>query len=500
MKSHSTKSWRSLALVVAVFTVPVLLFLPVFYYSLHTPFSLADDYGMFRTPFYHFDSLAQFRHWIETRFLAPYLGEVPTVHHRYRPFWEFYNMVTWKVFGPTPWLHHLARWVMHFGAVCTFASAFLCFARYRQTGHAMLSRFLRLLPLALLVNLWLFFPNQPAARLGPQEVYTVFFLGLCNWMMALVLLQDDRPTRRGQPLLIYGVFCLAYGGLAWSKEVNLAALLWILVFYCVLILQRASRWQLLGGLPLVLIFAHTLRRVYVVRQATAYGSADLTPELLVVNGTWLVEQLFQVDTSLLITAGLTLLWALVLLFTMRKAVRRQFSPEFGFVLFLLGQFVSLFCILCTSWAQILRYWYILIPVFSMLLAFSAKSMLEFTHDWSAKQPDRMRLASPSMLVACALTIFMEFFVICNYYNFLSQILVEHRARHTDATILATIAHLHDQGHYILVGRDDPGQEPFSLIDLYCRRFLPQYYDRVCKIYTAPPAEASYYTADILRSW
>ena len=50
-----------------------------------------------------------------------------------------------------------------------------------------LTTLVALLPVGMLAYLWLFFPNVPAARLGPQEVYTVFFLGLCAWMGALLL-------------------------------------------------------------------------------------------------------------------------------------------------------------------------------------------------------------------------------------------------------------------------------------------------------------------------
>ena len=108
--------------------VAIVLFLPVLYYSLNTPFALIDDYYQWSIVRI-FDSPQQFSEWLVNQFLE-------FNSNRYRPFWEFYNAVTWKVFGPTPWLHHLARWVVHFGSVFTFAAAFLCFARDRPARHS----------------------------------------------------------------------------------------------------------------------------------------------------------------------------------------------------------------------------------------------------------------------------------------------------------------------------------------------------------------------------
>ena len=481
-----------------------LLFLPVFYYSLTTPFALVDDYGDWY--YFLFDSPKQFFRWFESRFLD--LGHFG--HNRYRPFWEFYNAVTWKVFGPTPHLHHLARWVVHFGAVFAFAAAFLCFARYRQTEHGAASRLFRHLPLALLVYIWLFFPNSPASRLAPQEVYTVFFLGLCNWMLALMLLQEGRKGKIRATRLIYGLFYLGCLGLAWSKEINIAVLLWLLVCYYALLLigvrrrtnlaqqglggsamdairslKGVSRWKVLGGLSLVLVFLHTLDRVYDIKEAGGYGTSAVTPGLIRENASWILRGLFQVDTSLLITAGFALLSALLLLSVIVKAIKRRFSDEFIFVLFLLGQFASMFLILSASWGVVLRYWYILVPVFTTLLAFSAKFALEFA---AARRPLRwsfVRFAHPRLLAASALTGFIIFFICCNYYNFLFQTVVQHSTRHTEAKLLAEITRLHEQGQYVQVLYENPNELLHKIVNSY-PNFLLWFYGKKIDVHTAPP--------------
>ena len=117
-----------------LFALPFLLFIPVLYYSLTTPFALVDDYGMcYYVEF--LDNSERFQHWFQKQVVDFSYG-------RYRPVFDLYNMVTWKVFGANPWLHHLARWVLHFSAIASFAAAYLHFRgdrndeMYRLIGNA----------------------------------------------------------------------------------------------------------------------------------------------------------------------------------------------------------------------------------------------------------------------------------------------------------------------------------------------------------------------------
>ena len=179
------------------------------------------------------DDPEHFLSWLRANFLNAENASFLYPGDRYRPFWEFYNAVAWQVFGPTPWLHHLSRWFFHFGAVLTFAAAFWHISRagWREKAagfdHGGFAALLLFMPLALLVYIWLFFPNVPAARLGPQEVYSVFFLGLCNWMAALLLVGNAGDSGKGRwrqsTWLHYALFMLGYLGLVTAKEVGIAA-------------------------------------------------------------------------------------------------------------------------------------------------------------------------------------------------------------------------------------------------------------------------------------
>ena len=477
--------------------VPALLYTPALYYSLTTPFSLVDDYVLWK--YLHiFDGLHTLSDALGAKGYEVW-GDV-----RYKPAWDIYIGATWKVFGPTPWLHHLARWATHFGAVAAFAAAFLCFQRRNGRNgdgdSAAPNRIIRLLPLMALVYLWIFFPNQPAATLGPQEVQTVFFLAICVWMTALTLSWQGKPQTRRSALLIYAAFSIGFCGLAWTKEPNLLAEFWLLLSYYALPLiaarqrQAGSRisavralksvgvWRTLGGLPLIAVFLHTLVIVYFIAQVEGYGRAPLTPDLFISNAAWLAATLFQVHTSLIITAGLALLSASLLLFVAVNIAKKRFSDELIFTLFLLGIFASLYLALCTSWTQALRYSYILIPVFTALLAFSTKFILDFVAQFNIQFNNR-----PRNLAAYALAAFIAFFVCCNYYGFLYQTAGHHIAHHNDANLLAEITRLLEQDQYIQV-LDERYVHSKELIT-YFHEFLPLFYGRKYDIHSEPPQEA-----------
>ncbi len=457
-----------------LFAIPALLFIPLLLYSLNTPFALVDDYGMCYYVEY-LDSAKRFMNWLHKEVLAFSYG-------RYRPFFDLYNMVTWKLFGPSPWLHHLSRWILHFAAIFTFSAAFLCISRDNKKqifpDLAENQRTSLILPLALLVYLWLYFPNSPASRLGPQEVYTVFFLGLCNWMMALILLQEKRERKVVPALLHYGLFYLGYLGLSLSKEINIAVMLWIVVFYYGLLLRGVNWRKILCGLPLIAIFLYTFSKIYIASKNSFYGVSPLTPDLLIENAKWIFTELFQLNTSRYITAGLLILASLLLVSMTCKLFKRRIDNELVFLLFLLGQFASLFLIVSTSWAPVLRYWYIIIPVFTTLLAFSARSILE-----------NARPRFTILFHRLALTGFLIFFIGCNYYNFSLQTIAQYSFRTAEAALIAEISRLHDQDQYIqiLTTKGDPEAELVAHLTAYYRLFSPRFYDRKYKIYTEPPA-------------
>lgn len=473
-----------LGVLIIILIPALLLYLPVFYYSLTTPFALVDDYQDWQFVAL-LDSPERLLRWLQG---VLGLGEP---ERRYRPFWEFYNAVAWKIFGDNPARHHLSRWLFHFGAVFCFAAAFW---RSHQAGRresaAMAGRggrYLHLLPLALLVYICLFFPNVPAARLAPQEVYTVFFLGLCNWM-AVLLLTADRDSGGGRwwqsPRLHYALFVLGYLGLAMSKEVNIAAALVLLVGGYALVLVRyglAGR-ALLSGLPLLLIFGLALLNIYAAAQAGGVNHA-LTPELFRQNAGQIYAGLLQTETSWLIAAGFILLLAILLTAVIGKIIRRRWDYELGFILLLLGQGLALSLLLSASYGVALRYWHILIPILAALLALAAGQLLRRA---AARSP------AGAYGMGSVLAAFILFFTAANYYDFLSQTIVQHSTRQVEAAAIAAATRLHDAGEYVHInifgGRGvHLREEPRKLLGLY-PAFAERFHNRRYAFHREPPTD------------
>ena len=483
-----------------LFLIPALLFLPALYYSLDTPFNLIDDYfAQVRIAFY--DNFSAFFGELKRHFTSAGFA-------RFRPFYEFYDGAVWKVAGPTPGLHHLARWGWHFAALFVFAAAFLRFASIKPPDNAAagagnggvvarsVERLAARLPLIFLLYLWFFFPNSPASRLAPQEVYSVFFLGVCTWMAALALTAEPGRLSLRQGLLLYGVFCLGYAGLVFSKESNMGVALWLLLAYLGYARYagrtgRAAGWKLLLGAGAAAPALLLLLALYGISPGASGNDGSGSPLLdlaaLPANAAEIISRLFQTETSLLITAVFALLAAVPLLVIAVQAVKRQGNRETSFVLLLLGQFAAMLLLLSIAWGVSLRYWYILLPVFAMLLAFGVKHLLQ----WRPAGRPGLRCAAILGLAA-----FLVFFVAANYYNFLWQTLIQHSSAQTDAQFLARANGLLQAGEYVQIHHTGVSDDLSILLSFYYTHYLPRFKGEEYAIQLRPPDDPArpYYLA------
>ena len=485
----------------ALFVVPALLYAPILYYSLHSPFSLVEGYSDWRY-MRILESPSSFFAWL--KWVVGIGDEVhpdPTrAGSRYRPFWQFYNAVMWTSFGANASAHHLARWMLHFGTVAFFCAAF-CRICAIPSGRPLGSATSYLLPLCLLVYIWLFFPNSPAARLGPQEVPTTFFLGLCNYVAAVALSWKSQgggsSQRKTRWLWLYGVFLLGFLCLTFSKEVNVALALCLLVAYFLFVcLMTKAGWRaVVAGVPLIAIVALAITRVYASTEqwGVGYGRA-WSAYTSMANAAKMLLELLQVHTSVVLAAGfVALLGALAFrvtgcLWALRPALknrRKDGEPgvhggtipvdrELAFVLFLVGQFLCTFGILAVSWGVVLRYWYPLVPLLSMLLAFAAKFVLEAAGErpgWSERR------------VAVPLVAFVVFHVGCNYYNFALQTVGWHRVSNAEEELIEEVRRLGDRGEHVVV--EGIGVPACNLIHRV-GKFLAFFRGMDFAVYTTPP--------------
>ena len=454
--------------------ISVLLFAPALHYSLMTPLGLIDS-PWSHHHHYILDSMHSFLRWLRGEFFSATGG-----NPRFRPFLDILQALNWQLFGQTDWLHRLSRWLFHFAGFFAFAAAFLCIARSDRQVRAglqapaeqgLLPLLAWLLPTTLLAWIWLFFPNLPTVRLYAQETYTVFFLGLCNYAIARTLAERDSGAQGGSVAKrAHALFCLGVLGLVFSKEINLAVTLWLLLCWNALLYARGtgSVWQRLrGGLPAIACFLFALHRVFLelARVGTGYGNS-LGLDRFLQNVALVLRGLFQLETSGAIAAGFVVLCAILSTLIAVRALRRQFDGELLFVLLLLGECASMLAVLGLSWGVSLRYWYILVPVFATLLAFSAKFLLEALQHSKAL----------SWVAASALAGFATFFVAANYYDFLHQVLVVHSERQAHAKLKIEVARLLNAGEHVQVSADDWFREELHTLRLgYYGGYWPDIY-------------------------
>ena len=479
----------------AIFSAPALLLLPALYYSLTTPFALVDDYvsqeGLRNLLI--FDNHENALHWFYRSFVTVEID-------RFRPFWEVANGFALQVFGARPWLHHLSRWVIHIGSIAMFVAAFVqifrCVSRGGASGHVAVSTYLpcSLVAVGLLVYVWLFFPNFPAARLHPQEVHTVLFLGLCNWMIALTLAGKGGSRLR---TMRFGLTCIGCIGICWSKETNLP------LAVCTLAFQMAAsfrRHQRMNGMEIgavavaILACVVTGWRTFVasLRSGSGYGrEIDLVS--MAENVRAILIGIFQVETSAAIAGGslllltvllvsatkkfveevgfktvflfssvilamlsqatTTLWWSILFLFALivcgllvtKAAFTSDMDPRKFYLCLLLCQAANFFLALCLSYGVELRYWYVLIPLVTTALAFAGQYVIEFTMKYSPV----VRMSARLVLVA-----FLTFFIAHNYSNFLFQTIIQHSLRSAEQELIQETRRLLDNGEYVFIPPSD----------------------------------------------
>ena len=414
----------------AIFIPLILLIAPALHYSLDTPIGLLE-----RSPYLSlkFDGASNF-----LGFLNAALTETEA---RFRPFYQFWNGLVWKVFGEVAWPHHLIRWLIHFGAVGLFVAAFKRFSKVAEIAPPTRRQLiLRMTPMALLAYLCLLFPNPCNVRIESPEHYTVFFLGLCNYAAALML-----TGGKGQPgARHHALFFLGFLGLVFSKEINVAPALWLLAFYWAWVIAKgASGKRLLVGAMMATTLAFTIYKVanalaFAEKSGAYFAHTKPINERFSDNATDIIQGLFQYETSIAITATFAFLLAALVVATAAKFVRRGFNGELAFILLLLGQFIGMFLVLSLQYGITSRYWSILIPCLAALLAFAAKCLLEAA-------AHRKAVAN---WVAASLVAFIALFVSANYYSFLYQVAIQHSARNVDDLLIGEVAQLLNAGEYV----------------------------------------------------
>jgi len=272
---------------------------------------------------------------------------------------------------------------------------------------------------------------------------------------------------------------LSYVGISISKEINIAVMLWIILFYYFLCFRKFNLRRLILGVPLIAVFLFTLSKIIVASTQNFYGTKPITLDLIVSNSQWIYTDLLQLKTSPVIAAVFIVLTALLLINMFLKIIKGNVNGTLLYTLFLLGQFITLFMILSTSWAKVLRYWYPLIPLLSMLLAFSIDDVLKTAKKYHINH-----------IITAAVVCFVIYFTGCNYYTFLLQTVAQHSTRNAEYNLIQEIKELERNGQYVYImsKKNDPDAELVHHLIAYFRRFEPRFYGTHYQIYTTPPSD------------
>ncbi len=467
----------------AILAVPLLLFIPALHYSLDTPIGtfeasprLADTYNS------------------TDQFIAS-LREtlVGTSKTRFRPFYNYWNGLQWKIFGDLAWPHYLLRWLTFLAAVALFTATFLRISSWLPARNLSPPRtaLIRFTPSALLVfTLCLSFPSVVIIRIECVELYTVFFLGLCNWAAALLL----TARAKGGDGKHHALFALGYIGLVFSKEVNVAPALWLAICWWAFVVVRGLSFRkLLMGAALTLLLGFAIFRVLVALElAQKLGSyfVPTKPPLdgITENATHILQQLFQWETSKAIATVFALLLVVLAVAIASKVARRNLTGELAFILLLVGEFISMFLVLTVQYDFALRYASILIPGLATLLAFAAKFLLEAA----------IRRKVLADCTALGLAIFIVYLAAANYYRLLYQVVAYHSNRNVEDLLISEVAKLLNRGEYVQARANS--EHAFSLnAGFYSRKYWPDAAHGSPAIKRTAPRDASqsYYLLDVL---
>ena len=422
----------------AIVAAPLLVLLaPAVHYALDTPIGLFERQGELGYSFNGLGDVVALLH----RIVA---GE----EHRFRPFFSFWNGLQWKLFGDVAWLHHLVRWLMLFGAVALFMAAFRRVAHAGMGSRSAAWAVPQVLPMALLAYVWLLFPTAYViVRIECVELYTMFFLGVCNWAAALMLspTKGKAGAMGPQALLLFGFI-----GLVGSKEVNVAPALWIALCYAAFVLVRGmSRQRLLVGAALVFTLAFAVYRVtetlaLAQRHGAYWAPTQPFVDRFAEQSVAVLQGLFLWQTAPLLSAVLALVPLGLLAAVGWRVWRRGFDGEVAFIALLVGEAVSMALVLSAQYGVSLRYWSILVPCLATLLAFAAKFALAAAR--------RHRFLAHGIAAGCVG--FLVYFASANYYNFLYQVAVQHSERNLDDRLLAEVAALISSGEHLQARPDD----------------------------------------------
>lgn len=427
-------------------TILAVLSLPAFLYSIETPFALIDDYSDWN--FVRItDSWANLWHYIDHTWIHFFHPD------RYRPLYDLQHWLTWSLFGTHYSLHHAFRWLVKL-AVVLFA-----WGVFRKTfdGSRTTARKTGGQPgFWLFLFLYWFAPNNPEARLAPQELNTVFTTAMFTYFLV-------RWTQRRSGWVYLGLLA-AYVGISMSKENTLGILIagvltlgWVLGKSTDRLgrLKQAVLWLA----PFASVLGYTIFRVQTARVHGVHGSAPL--ELKTLLATLPAVAKYSLFWQYAGIGGALALLAWIGLPKEKDRPRPGLFPPAPLLAFVGLAYCGTVGILGLQGYMVLRYPYPLVFLGALGIGLFFQYLIDASIQ-NERQARRLRLAGAALAAI---------FVLHHYHNYLYQFATQHRARNSEKLLLERIrAEIGDSGTVIVKSESEEG----SKIASYFGQFLPRF--------------------------
>ncbi len=464
-KGDYTFARRVLWVVFIVVALILVMLFPAIYYSLNTPFALVDDIND-SASINILKSFGNFRSWVDVTFIGV------SQSGRYRPLFDFQNSVSWLIVGPHPALHHLLRWGEWLTGILFWNVALWRVICVRCYGVSSKIQDATVLISMLIFNVFLcFFPNQPVARLAPQELHTFCALGML-FMGTLRLITDSKKASNTSVTIRTCVITLGFIGLSWAKESNVA----FLAIYCLFLfwfsVARSRKYVMVSVLPAAGWLLYTTWRIHLC-MSDNYGRSELGVSLLAQNLRWLTNDALQFATSPVFAVVVIASFIAASMRIIRSYCRFGISLDLECLAFSLTMMIGFCAILMISWLPALRYFYPLVPLIGWHLV---RGYLDLSR-WLILSVTWKRIINIIVIV------FLGWFVLANYYGFLLQFAVQHYTRNVEQNLLSNMEHRLKAGQALAICCDlqDPEVELAFSVRGYFDHYLPLYRGECLKL-------------------
>ncbi|MDB9772767.1 hypothetical protein OAC11_08200 [Alphaproteobacteria bacterium] len=405
----------------------IFLLIPVYYLSLTTPFRLIDDYSIWT---------------IETNFFK-YLSF--SKEGRYLPVFDLLNEISWSLFRTDYSLHHLSRLIIKL-------ITFLLIFRLGQELIPLKSKRHEWISLVFVFAVYFFYPNNPEARLAPQELPGSFFMLLSTYFILTSHLNLKK--------IIFSL--TGFIGFILVKESNIIIgfILLIFVTYRLFYSPRYKYWLI----PFFLIFIHTFVTIFLKTMTGGYGQSEITIILVGENLYSLLKFILLPGNSFDLFTFLFLLTApaFVVLKTFPILKKQITSLNFltsnkEFVLIILMFLAAVFTF-SLSWSSVLRYAYLPTIIFHLIIFLSLRYI--FSNYWSDSFFSKIHY-------------FSLIFVFMVYPNFHYQFFLQNIAGKHENRLLSVIESKVNDGSLFLRDRGEYSNKILTYFTSYREFFFPE---------------------------